>query len=65
MTVLENDFMSIVSCGAAEAADPRQSKDVYRSIEKRLVVGLMSWPRQERLTAASSSPLPGSAAAIL
>ena len=41
-TVSENDFVSRVSYRAAEAADPRQSKDVYRSIEKRMVV---SWPR--------------------
>ena len=41
-TVSENDFVSSVSYRAAEAADPRQSKDVYRSIEKRMVV---SWPR--------------------
>ena len=44
-TVSENDFVSRVSYRAAEAADPRQSKDVYRSIEKRLVF-LMSRPRQ-------------------
>ena len=29
-TVSENDFVSRVSYRAAEAADPRQSKDVYR-----------------------------------
>ena len=34
-----NDFVSRVNCGAAEDAD-------LRSIKKRLVVGLMSWPRQ-------------------
>ena len=45
-TVSENDFVSRVSYRAAEAADPRQSKDVYRSIKKRLVVGLMSRTRQ-------------------
>ena len=46
MKVSDNDFVLRVSCGAAEAADPRQSKAVHRSIKKRLVVGLMSWPRQ-------------------
>ena len=39
MTVSVNDFVSRVNCGAAEDAD-------LRSIKKRLVVGLMSWPRQ-------------------
>ena len=43
-TVSENDFVSRVSYRAAEAADPRQSKDVNRSIEK--VVFLMPRPRQ-------------------
>ena len=46
MAVSENDFVSRVSYRAAEAADPSQRKDVYRSIEKRLVVFLMSRPRQ-------------------
>ena len=46
MKVLDNDFVSCVTYRAVEAADPRQSKDVYRSIKKRLVVFLMSRPRQ-------------------
>ena len=46
MKVSDNDFVLRVSCGAAEATDPRQRKAVTRSIKKRLVVGLMSRPRQ-------------------
>ena len=36
MKVSDNDFVLRVSCGAAEATDPRQSKDVYMSIKKRV-----------------------------
>ena len=42
MKVSDNDFVLRVSCGAAEATDPRQSKAVHRSIKKRLVVFLIS-----------------------
>ena len=46
MKVSDNDFVSRVCCGVAEATDPRLSAVVYRSIKKRLVVVLMSRPRQ-------------------
>ena len=46
MKVSDNDFMLRVSCGAAEATDPRMSAAMHRSIKKRLVVFLMSRPRQ-------------------
>ena len=48
MKVSDNDFVLRVSCGAAEAADMRQSAAVHlhRSIKKRLVVGHISRTRQ-------------------
>ena len=62
--VSEKDFVSRVSCGAAEAVDPRLSKAVYKSVKKRPVTSEPDHVSQAAaLEASLATPAPATLAA--
>ena len=62
--VSEKDFVSRLSCGAAEAVDPRLSKAVYKSVKKRPVTSEPDHVSQAAaLEASLATPAPATLAA--